>query len=596
MKDRTPASGAEEFNRALARVQEAARKLLAEHVRRLAEDDGFQVLDPAVVGKTFLELSARLLSDPEALLREQAAFWQRYAVLWQRTAERMLFNKPAEPVIAPAPDDRRFKDRQWTENALSDFVKQCYLLAADSVSSAVSRARGPDPHAAKKAAFFTRQMLDAMSPSNFFATNPQVLRATAESGGMNLVRGLALLLEDLERNKGRLRPRTADLEAFRLGENLATTPGKVIFQNELMQLLQYAPGTDQVHRRPLLIVPPWINKYYILDLQPKNSFIRWAVGEGHTVFVVSWVNPDASLAGKRFDDYLLQGPLAAIGAIEQATGEREVNAVGYCIGGTLLASTLAHMSAKDDRRVASATLLTSLLDFSDVGEISVFIDEEQVGLMERHMQRHGYFDGSHMATAFNLLRENELIWHYVVNGYLLGREPMAFDLLYWGMDSTSMPAAMHSFYLRNMYLRNLLREPGALSLAGTPIDLRSIRVPAYFLSTSEDHIAPWRSTYAGTRLVSGPVRFVLAGAGHNAGVINPPELKKRYGYWTNTELPPQPEAWFSAAQRHEGSWWTDWAEWIGAYSGGTVPARHPGDGALEPIEDAPGSAVKVRIT
>ncbi len=594
MSAATP-SVAEEFDRALARVREASRKLLAEQMRCLSEDDGFQVLDPTVVAKTFLELNARLLAHPEALLREQAAFWQRYAELWQRTAERMLLNKPAEPVIAPAPGDKRFKDRQWTENALFDFVKQCYLLAARSAFSAVSQAAGLDPHTARKAAFFTRQMLDAMAPSNFFATNPQVLQATLESGGLNLARGLALLLEDLDRNKGRLRPKTADLDAFRLGENLAITPGKVVFQNELMQLLQYAPSTSEVRRRPLLIVPPWINKYYILDLQPKTSFIRWAIGEGHTVFVVSWVNPDASLAEKRFDDYLLEGPLAAIGAIEQATGEREVNAVGYCIGGTLLASTLAHMSAKDDRRVASATLLTSLLDFSDAGEISVFIDEEQIGLMERHMQRHGYFDGNHMATAFNLLRENELIWHYVVNGYLLGREPMAFDLLYWGMDSTRMPAAMHSFYLRNMYLRNLLREPGRLSLAGTPIDLRSIQVPTYFLSTSEDHIAPWRSTYAGTRLVSGPVRFVLAGSGHNAGVINPPELKKRYGYWTNAQLAPEPDAWFSTAQRHEGSWWTDWSGWIGEYAGGTVAARHPGDGALQPIEDAPGSAVKVRI-
>ncbi len=585
----------DELSQALGRIHEAGRKLLAEHLRRRAEDDSYQVLDPEVVRQTLLELGARLAQQPEVLLREQMAFWQGYAQLWQRSAERFLFGKPVEPVIAPEPGDRRFKDRQWVENTVFDFVKQCYLLAAQSVASTVAQAGGLDPHTAKKAAFFTRQALHAMSPSNFFATNPQVLQATVESGGMNLIRGLALALEDLDRNKGRLRPKTADLEAFRVGENLAVTPGKVVFQNELMQLLQYAPGTPEVRRRPLLIVPPWINKYYILDLQPKSSFIRWAVGEGHTVFVISWVNPDAPLAQKRFDDYLLEGPLAALDAIEQATGEREVNAVGYCIGGTLLACALAYMAARDERRVAAATLLTSLLDFSDAGEISVFIDEAQIGLMERHMERHGYFDGNHMASAFNLLRENELIWHYVVNGYLLGREPMAFDLLYWGMDSTRMPAAMHSFYLRNMYLHNRLKEPGGITLAGVGIDLRRIAIPLYFLSTSEDHIAPWRSTYAGTRLVSGPARFVLAGAGHNAGVINPPEAKKKYGYWTNADLSQDPDAWFSAAQRREGSWWTDWSEWIGEHAGGTVPARHPGDGALKPVEDAPGSAVKVRI-
>jgi len=579
----------------LARIRAASERLAAEHLKRLAEDDGFQVIDPGVAGKTFLELGARLLANPDALLREQAAFWQRYMELWQRTAQRVLFNQPVDPVVAPAPTDKRFKDREWTQNTVFDFVKQYYLLAADGIAATVGRAGAADPHSARKAAFFTRQMLHALSPSNFFATNPEVLRATLESGGVNLLNGFALLLDDLERGKGRLVPKTADLEAFRPGENLAVTPGKVIFENPLMQLLQYAPSTDQVRRRPLLIVPPWINKYYVLDLQPNNSFVRWAVGEGHTVFVISWVNPDESLAQKSFEDYLLEGPLAAFDAIEQATGEREVNAVGYCIGGTLLACTLARMAALDDRRVASATFMTSLLDFSDAGEISVFIDEEQIALMERHMLRHGYFDGSHMASAFNLLRENELLWHYVVQDYLLGRAPRAFDLLYWGMDCTRMPAAMHSFYLRNMYLDNRLREPGGITLAGVGIDLRRIQAPAYFLSTSEDHIAPWKSTYAGTRLVAGPVRFVLAGSDHNAGVINPPEAKKRYGYWTNADLPPEPAEWFSAAARQEGSWWTDWSQWIGEHAGGNVPARNPGDGALEPIEDAPGSAVKLRI-
>jgi len=414
-----------------------------------------------------------------------------------------------------------------------------------------------------------------------------------ESGGTNLVHGLRNLVEDLERGDGRLSMKMVDLEAFRLGKDIANTPGEIVFQNDLMQLIQYSPSTPSVHRRPLLIIPPWINKFYILDLKPKNSFIKWCVDQGHTVFVIAWVNPGPELTGKNFADYLLEGPLAALDAIGQATGETEVNAIGYCIGGTLLASTLAYMAATNDKRIVAATFFTTLLDFTDVGDISVFIDEEEIKRIEAGMSSLGYMEGNRMAAAFNLLRENDLIWFFFVNNYLLGRKPAAFDILYWNADATRMPAAMQSYYLRNMYLQNRLREPGGITLANVPIDLRRIDVPVYFLSTLDDHIAPWQSTFAGTKLVSGPVRFVVGASGHVAGVINPPSANK-YGYWTNDQMKQEPDAWLKGATYQDGSWWSDWAEWIAEFGDGKVPARKPGDGKLAPIEHAPGSYVAVR--
>ncbi|HET6470161.1 MAG TPA: alpha/beta fold hydrolase [Geminicoccaceae bacterium] len=382
-------------------------------------------------------------------------------------------------------------------------------------------------------------------------------------------------------------------EAFAVGENIAITPGKVIHQNELMQLIQYTATTAQVHQRPLLIVPPWINKFYILDLKPKNSFIKWAVDQGFTLFVISWVNPDERLGGKTFEDYMILGPLAALDAIEQQTGEREATIIGYCLGGTLTACLLSYLAAKEDDRVKAATFFTCMTDFSEPGDLAVFIDEEQLQLIERHMQEKGYLEARHMQQVFNLMRANDLIWGFVVNNYLLGREPMAFDLLYWNADSTRMPYMMHSFYLRNCYQKNLLVRPGAIELAGVPIDLGRIDIPCYFLSTSEDHIAPWRGTYKGSLNLPGPVRFVLGGSGHIAGVINPPPSTK-YGYWTNDARPPTPEAWLETATRHEGSWWPDWQAWLAEKSGLLVPARDPAASRLKPIEDAPGSYVKAR--
>ncbi len=578
----------------LASINEKTQRLISGYLSRNEADNGYTVLDPVVVTKTFQQVVERLMADPALLLRQQMNWWQDYLTLWQRSVARWTGKTDVEPLVAPAPEDKRFKDDQWAENFVFDFIKQSYLLAARHLQSTVRQVEGLDKHTRQKAAFYTRQYVDALSPTNFVATNPQVLKATLKSGGENLIKGLKHLLEDLERGRGRIALRMTDLEAFRLGENIAVTPGKVVYQNELMQLLQYAPSTDPVHKRPLLIVPPWINKFYILDLTPKHSFIKWAVDRGHTVFVISWVNPDGSYAHKHFEDYLLEGPLAALDAIEQATGEREVNALGYCIGGTLLACTLAYMAVKRDKRIQSATFFASLVDYSDIGELAVFVDDEQLDLLEKHMAKKGYLEGKHMADAFSLLRENELIWFFVVNNYLLGREPLAFDLLYWNSDSTRMPAAMHSFYLRSMYLHNRLREPGGITLAGVPIDLRKIKTPAYFLSTREDHIAPWKTTYAGTQLLKGPTKFVLGGSGHIAGVINPPTAKK-YSYWTHATLPPSPDDWLAAATKHEGSWWDDWAQWVGQYAGEAVSARPPGDGKLAPLEDAPGSYVKVRV-
>ncbi|HEX6320446.1 MAG TPA: class I poly(R)-hydroxyalkanoic acid synthase, partial [Burkholderiales bacterium] len=412
------------------------------------------------------------------------------------------------------------------------------------------------------------------------------------SGGQNLVRGLNNLLSDLERGRGELRISMTDESAFKLGRNVATTPGKVVFQNDLMQLIQYLPTTQEVYRRPLVIIPPWINKYYILDLREKNSFIRWAVAQGHTVFVVSWVNPDARLAQKGFDDYMLEGAIGALDAVEQATGEREVNFIGYCLGGTLLGATLAYLAEKKDRRVKSATFFVSLLDFSQPGELGVFIDEAQVANLEKKMNERGYLEGSEMASTFNMLRANDLVWSFVVNNYLLGKDPFPFDLLYWNADSTRMPARMHSFYLRNMYIKNLMGVPGGITLAGVPLDLSKVKIPAYFISTVEDHIAPWQTTYKGARYLGGPVRFVLGGSGHIAGIVNPPGAKK-YHYWANEAFPASADEWFAGARQVPGSWWDDWQAWIDKHNADTpkVPARTPRDA----LEDAPGSYAMLRL-
>ncbi|HLB81176.1 MAG TPA: class I poly(R)-hydroxyalkanoic acid synthase [Dongiaceae bacterium] len=586
-----------ELSQTMAKIAEQSQRIVADFLSRQTAD-GIGMADPLSIGRTFMEMTTRLMADPSRLVSAQMNLWQDYMNLWQATARRMM-GHDAEAVAAPAPEDRRFRDPAWQENQLFDFIKQSYLLSARWLQSTVREVDGLDEKTAKKVDFYTRQFVDALAPSNFVLTNPEVLRATLESRGENLLKGLQNLLADLERGKGQLHIRMTDLEAFEPGRNIAVTPGKVVFQNDLMQLLQYEPTTAEVARRPLLIMPPWINKYYILDLREKNSFIKWAVDRGQTVFVISWVNPDERLAEKTFEDYMVDGPLAALDAIERATGAREANVVGYCLGGTLLACTLAYLAgakkgeAPAPERIASATYLAAMVDFAEPGELGVFIDEEQLTALEERMSEKGYLEGSAMANTFNMLRANDLIWSFVVNNYLLGKEPFPFDLLYWNSDSTRMPAAMHSFYLRKMYQENRLAQPGGIALKGVPLDLRRIATPSFILSTREDHIAPWTSTYAATQLYAGPVRFVLAASGHIAGVVNPPAAAK-YNYWTNGKLPKDPEAWLKIARQEPGSWWPEWGKWIAEFAGGTAPARRPGDGRLAAIEDAPGSYVKVR--
>jgi polyhydroxyalkanoate synthase len=586
---------ADALSKAMANIAERSQRIVSDFLARQTKDGSFgKFKDPLHIGDAFLEMTAKLMADPGKLVEAQMGLWQDYLHLWQSTTQRML-GSDTTPVAEPDKTDRRFKDDMWKENEVFDFIKQSYLLTARWVQGVVHDVEGLDDHTAKKVDFYTRQFVDAMAPSNFVATNPEVLRATLDSGGENLIKGLNNLLDDMERGKGKLSIRMTDPDAFKIGENIATTPGKVVFQNDLIQLLQYTPSTETVAKAPLMIIPPWINKFYILDLRPKNSFIRYAIEQGHTVFVLSWVNPGEELAGKSFEDYMMEGPLAALDQIEKATGERKVNVIGYCLGGTLLAATLAYMTAHNDNRISSATYFTAMTDFTEAGDLSVFIDETQLQFLEEKMQEKGYLDGSEMANTFNMLRANDLIWSFVVNNYLLGKDPFPFDLLYWNTDSTRMPATMHSFYLRKMYQENLLVVPGGISLKGTPIDLRTIKVPSYLISTRDDHIAPWKSTYAATKIFAGPTKFVLSASGHIAGIVNPPDAQK-YCYWTNTNKPKDPEAWLKKAEQHDGSWWPDWQKWVSKFAGGQVPARHPGDGALQPIEDAPGSYVKLRLS
>ncbi len=581
----------------LAGLAERTRKVMAEYLQRQAADTA-ENPDPLNVANAFAQMTAHLVQNPQKLWEMQAAFWQDYMQLWSNSVRRFWGVEGADrPVIEPSPGDRRFKDREWSENAAFDFIKQSYLLAARYIENAADEANGLDEKTKHKIEFYTKQFIDAMAPSNFALTNPEVVRATLESKGENLIKGLKNLLDDLERGKGRLQIKMTDYEAFEVGKNIAVTPGKVVYQNDLIQLLQYEPTTPTVAKRPLLIIPPWINKFYILDLRPSNSFIKWAASQGQTVFVVSWVNPDERLAQKTFEDYMDEGILDAVQAVEKATGERELNLIGYCLGGTLTAATLAYMAAAGDKRVRSVTFFTTLVDFTEAGDLTVFIDEEQLKSLEARMAKKGYLEGADMATTFNMLRANDLIWSFVVNNYLLGKDPFPFDLLYWNSDATRMPMAMHMFYLRKMYQENLLVKPGAITLRNVPIDVRKIAIPACILSTKDDHIAPWRATYAATQLYKGPVQFILSGSGHIAGVVNPAGSDK-YGYWTSDakKNPKKPEDWLKAAAEQTGSWWPEWKKWIAEFEGEQVPARKPGDGKLKVLEDAPGSYVKVKAS
>lgn len=584
-----------EMTQLYADIARKSGDLLTQAIKKAGSNPQKAFDDELGIARAFFEAWVKMASDPVQMMQAQMTAWQQYASLWQNALLAMSGQKPM-PVAEVNKGDRRFRHEDWQNKFLFDYLKQSYLIAARHLHKSMSEVHGLDEATEKKVDFYTRQYIDALSPSNFALTNPEVLNETVKSGGKNLLKGFNNLLDDLARGGGeQLRVKMVDDRAFKLGENIAATPGKVVFQNDLLQLIQYTPTTKEVFRRPLLIVPPWINKFYVLDMRADNSFVRWATEQGHTVFIVSWINPDSKHAGKSFEDYLKEGTLAAMDAVLKASDAEDLNLVGFCLGGTLAASTLGYLTAKNDKRVASTTFLATLVDFKQAGELEVFIDEQQVAALEKRMNQRGYLEGSEMATTFNMLRANDLIWSFVVNNYLMGREPMAFDLLYWNADSTRMPAAMHSFYLRNMYMKNLLREPGGITLAGTPIDLSKVKTPLYFISTIEDHIAPWKTVYAGSRVFkNSAVRFVLGGSGHIAGIVNPPAANK-YGYWTNDQQGDDADAWLASAKQQPGSWWTDWQAWVEKLGGGKVAARTPGKGKLKALEDAPGSYVSVRL-
>ena len=577
----------------LTDIAERSQKLIADFTENADKlNAGETQQEFMLIGQTFMQYAMKLAENPIQMIEAQADLWAQYSTLWQNTLQRMTGNE-AEPVATPDAGDRRFKDAEWSNNIIFDYIKQSYLLTSRWLVDQTGHAEGLEPHLAKKVDFFTRQFVDAISPTNFVATNPTVLKETLETRGENLLKGLQNILNDMERGHGQLRISQTDMEAFSVGENIAVTPGQVVFQNELMQLIHYEPTTETQFETPLLIIPPWINKFYILDLRPENSFIKWATDQGHSVYVISWINPTEELRHKDFTSYMMDGPLAALEAIKTDIGIQKVNAIGYCLGGTLLSATLAYAAKKNMDSFASATFFTTLVDFEKAGELSVFVDEDQIQAIERKMRDKGFLDGAEMASTFNSLRSNDLIWSFVVSNYLMGKEPFPFDLLFWNSDSTRLPEAMHSFYLRNMYQKNLMREPGGISMGNVPINLGDIDVPTYFLATKEDHIAPWPGVYQGMKRFGGESKFVLAASGHIAGVINPPAAEK-YSYWTNEQKLDEQGDWLESSVEKPGSWWIDWQSWILSNTGQKVPARIPGKGKLSRIEAAPGSYVKVR--
>lgn len=589
------------FANNLARLFEAGGKALAAYMKPREDGEPKPEMSGEVADavKTLGKVAEYWLTDPARALELQSSLGRAYLDLWGSAAKR-LAGQAHEPAVKPDPRDRRFADPEWSSNQFFDFVKQAYLLSSQWADDLVKNAKDLDPHTRHKAEFYMRQIANAVSPSNFVLTNPELLRETLSSNAENLVRGMAMLKEDIDA-QGNVNIRQSDPNMFEVGRNLATTPGKVVFQNELMQLIQYAPSAESVLKTPLLIVPPWINKFYVLDLTPEKSFIKWCVDQGLTVFVISWVNPDARLASKDFADYMRDGPLAALDVVESITGEHKIHTVGYCVGGTLLAVTLAYLAAKSDEnimaarrddRIASATFFATQVDFTHAGDLKVFVDEEQLQALEKRMTEYGYLDGKQMTNAFNMLRSNDLIWPYVINNYLRGKTPFPFDLLHWNSDATRMPAANHSFYLRNCYLNNTLTK-GEMTIDGMRLDLKKVMMPVYNLATREDHIAPAISAFLGAKFFGGPVKFVLSGSGHIAGVVNP-VAKAKYQFWTGADIEGELEDWLAKATEHPGSWWPDWLQWLTNLHPETVPARQPGSPNYPPIEDAPGSYVKMK--
>ena len=583
----------ERFALNLARAIEQAGKAAAAWARPRETGEKRDVVPEPFTDmvKTFSKLTEYWLSEPSRAFEAQTRLFSAYMGIWANSLRR-LGGEAADDAVEPEPGDKRFQDPEWAENAFFDFLKQIYLVTTRWAAELVENAEGLDEHSRHKARFYVRQLTEALSPSNFVMTNPQLLRETLESDGENLVRGMRMLAEDIVSGKGDLRLRQSDHTKFELGKNLAVTPGKVVARSELAEIIQYAPTTEKVLRRPLIVVPPWINKFYVLDLSPERSFIRWAVDQGHTVFVISWVNPDERHGAKGWDDYIREGIEFALDTVAERTGEKKVNAIGYCVGGTLLAAALALLAQEKDERIASATLFAAQVDFTHAGDLKVFVDEEQIAALEQAMKEKGYMEGNRMAAAFNMLRARDLIWPYVVNNYLRGREPLPFDLLHWNADSTRMAAANHSYYLRHCYLENNLAQ-GKAELRGRRIKLSDIKIPVYNLATVDDHIAPAKSVFLGSRLFGGPVEFVLAGSGHIAGVINPPAPGK-YHYWTRQGLAESLEDWISGAHQTPGSWWPHWQAWVERLGDERAPARKL-NRRKKWLGDAPGDYVRIRI-
>jgi polyhydroxyalkanoate synthase len=592
---KAPLPDFEKLSRNVARFVEEGGRALAAILKPVETRQAAPQVGPspeiAEVFTTLGRVAEYYATDARRAFEAQTALSTKFIELWGSSLKKFTGEK-APDVAAPDAGDKRFTDPEWRDNPYFDFIKQAYVLTSRWADDLVRRADELDPHTREKAAFYLKQVTSALAPTNFLPTNPELLRTTISESGENLVRGMRMMAEDIEAGHGHLRIRQADAAKFKLGVNLAATPGKVVFRNELIELIQYAPSTPTVCKRPLLIVPPWINKFYVLDLNPEKSFIRWAVAQGLTVFVVSWVNPDERHIDKGFDAYMREGIFAAVEAIEAATGERDVAAIGYCVGGTLLAVTLAFMAEIGDKRISSATFFTTQVDFADPGDLKIFVDAEQLRLTEKKMAEAGYLDGAQMANAFNMLRPNDLIWSYWINNYLKGKEPMAFDLLVWNSDSTRMPAANHRFYLRHCYLQNDLTND-RMTIEGRPVSLRKITIPVYDLAAREDHIAPARSVFNGAKFFGGPVRYVMSGSGHIAGVVNPAD-KPKYQFWTGGAPEGRFEDWVAAAKETPGSWWVDWIAWVTAQAPARVPAREVGAGKLTPICDAPGEYVRVK--
>lgn len=579
----------------IATLMERSATLWATSLDRSVETAGKRLKpDPLNAAPAMTKVMQDYIDHPQKMMEAATAYWMQQAELWNRTmTSAMSGGQLAEPMVQPERGDRRFNDPEWEQVPYFNYLKQAYLLTGNWIQHQLADAEGLDQQERRKIQLLARNFIEAMSPSNFAATNPAVIKTTIEEEGENLARGLENLVRDLDRGHGNLLIQQTDMDAFEVGKNMAVTPGKVVFENRLIQLLQYTPTTEEVHKTPLLIVPPWINKFYILDLNEKKSMIRWLVGQGHTVFVVSWVNPRDEHRDETWETYMTDGLLTAVGKVLEETGEEQLNITGYCIGATLLGTALAWMAAKGDTRIKSTTFFTGQFDFSDAGELQAFVDEEVVDTVAQAAEDHGYLAAENMFGAFNSLRASDLIWSFVVNNYLLGKENFPFDLLYWNSDSTCMPGRVHTYYLDTFYNRNALVK-GELEIAGETLDLKKVTLPAYHVAAVEDHIAPPQSAYRAAKAIgSRKQRFVLSGSGHIAGVVNPPAGGK-YQYWTRAGVREADlETWKEGTTETQGSWWGDWDQWLGAHSDAMVPARSPGT-VLGTIEDAPGRFVMDR--